>query len=59
MNLKYLYPIISIVSVAVMIIWGTIAKSYQYSWIAVFVGGIAMAILSFIIASKNDTNGKK
>lgn len=58
MNLKFLYPIIAVVSVAVMIIWGTLANSYQHSWLAVFVGGIAMAVLSFVIAGTKDKNDR-
>ena len=53
MGLKVLIPIISVISVAVMIVWGTLANSYQYSWLAVFVGGIAIAIISMIIGAKN------
>ena len=45
MNRKTLNTIIPIVSVGVMIVWGTIAKSYEHSWLAVFVGGILMARL--------------
>ncbi len=51
MNRKTLNTIIPIVSVAVMVIWGTLAKSYEYSWLAVFAGGILMAVIN--IAGKN------
>ena len=52
MNMKMIIPIISILSVAVMIIWGTLANSYQYSWLAVFAGGIAIAVISIINSKK-------
>lgn len=58
MKLKVLIPIIAIVSVGVMIVWGTLAGSYQHSWLACFVGGIAIAIVSIIAGSKNDKNKK-
>ena len=58
MNLKILIPIIAIVSVGVMIVWGTLAGSYQYSWLACFVGGIAIAVVSIIAGSKNENNKK-
>ena len=54
MKQKFLIPIIAIISVAAMVVWGTIANSYQYSWLAVFVGGIAITIVSILIKSKED-----
>ena len=54
MKQKFLIPIIAIISVGIMVVWGTIANSYQYSWLAVFVGGIAIVIVSFLTKSKND-----
>lgn len=53
MDLKKLNTIIPIVSVAVMIIWGTLANDWSKSWLAVFVGGILMAILN-VMGKKND-----
>ena len=53
MKLEYLIPIIAIISVGIMVVWGTIANSYQYSWLAVFAGGIAIVIVSFLTKSKN------
>lgn len=53
MNLKTWNIIIPIVSVAVMIVWGTLAKSYEPSWLAVFVGGILMAILNVVGRNKD------
>lgn len=58
MKLKVLIPIIAIISVGVMIVWGTLAGSYQHSWLACFVGGIAIAVVSIIAGSKNDKNKK-
>ena len=55
-TLALLYPIIAIISAAVMVIWGFVGNAWNISWIAVFVGGCLMAILSIVIAgtSKND-----
>jgi len=53
MNLKTWNIIIPIVSVAVMIVWGTLAKSYEHSWLAVFVGGILMAIINVVGRNKD------
>lgn len=52
MNIKLLNIIIPMVSVGVMIVWGTIAKDWSKSWLAVFVGGILMAILNVIDRNK-------
>ena len=51
MNLKMWIPIVAIVSVAVMVIWGFVANSWQYCWLSVFAGGIVMAILSIVNAN--------
>lgn len=48
MDLKKLNVIIPIVSVGVMIVWGTVANDWSKSWLAVFVGGIIMTILNVI-----------
>ena len=48
MDLKKLNVIIPIVSVGVMIVWGTLAKDWSKSWLAVFVGGIIMTILNVL-----------
>lgn len=54
MKPKYLIPIIAIISVGIMVVWGILAKSFQYSWLAVFAGGIVIAVVSIINKSKND-----
>ena len=48
MNLKLLNVLIPLVSVGVMVVWGTLAKSYEQSWLAVFVGGVLTAILNVV-----------
>ena len=48
MDLKKLNVIIPIASVGVMIIWGTLANDWSKSWLAVFVGGIIMAIINVL-----------
>lgn len=55
MDIKKLIPIISILSVGVMVVWGLIAKDWSKSWIAVMVGGIIIACLSVW----NGSNKKK
>ncbi|MBQ3299614.1 MAG: hypothetical protein IJG99_04935 [Ruminococcus sp.] len=56
--LSVLFPIIAIISVAVMIIWGMLGNAWNISWISVFIGGCLMAILSIVIAGLKK-NGKK
>lgn len=61
MNLKMLgilYPIIAIISVAIMIVWGMPGNAWGISWIAVFIGGCLMAILSIVIAGLNKKDKK-
>ena len=48
MDIKKLIPIISIVSVVVMLLWGFIGGDWAHSWIAVFIGGCVIAILSIV-----------
>ena len=55
MDLKKLNKIIPIVSVAVMVIWGTLAKDWSKSWLAVFAGGIIIAAISIF---NKDKGGK-
>lgn len=52
MDNKKLIPVISIVSVGVMVVWGLLAKDWSKSWLAVFVGGIAIAALSILNKDK-------
>lgn len=52
MDNKKLIPVISIVSVGVMVVWGLLAKDWSKSWLAVFVGGIAIAVLSVVNKDK-------
>jgi uncharacterized BrkB/YihY/UPF0761 family membrane protein len=52
MDVKKLIPIICILSVAVMVVWGVIANDWSKSWIAVFVGGIIVTCLSIWGKSK-------
>ena len=59
MKLKVLIPIIAMVSAAVMVIWGTLGKAWNVSWIAVFVGGIAMAIISVIAGAQEKEKKEK
>ncbi len=39
---------IAMISVFVMIVWATIAGSYQHAWLACMAGGIAITIVSMI-----------
>ena len=59
MNTKKLIPIICMVSVLVMFAWGYLAGSFEHSWLAVFAGGIAVAILSILNKDKKkDKDGE-
>ena len=48
MDNKKLIPVISLVSVGVMVVWGMLANDWSRSWIAVMAGGIAIAVLSVV-----------
>ena len=48
MNNKNLIQVISMFSVGVMFVWGTLANDWSKSWIAVVAGGIAIAVLSIL-----------
>lgn len=52
MDTNKLIPIISIVSVCVMFLWGYLGKDWGHSWIAVFVGGVVIAILKILQKDK-------
>ena len=54
MNKKKLIPIICMVSVLIMLVWGFLG-SFQYSWLAVFAGGIIIAAIS-ILDKKDGTS---
>jgi uncharacterized ion transporter superfamily protein YfcC len=54
MDTKKLIPIISIISVAVMIVWGMLANDWSKSWLAVFIGGIAITVISILGNKKNE-----
>ena len=58
MDLKKLNVIIPIVSVGVMIVWGTVSGSYNNAWLAVFVGGIIMTVFN-VLKGKDDEDKKK
>ena len=64
MNNRNINAIISIASVVIMIIWGTLAGSYRHAWIAVFIGGALITCLSLYNKGRADTdkageNGKE
>ena len=59
MDMKKLIPIISIVSGAVMVIWGMLANDWSKSWLAVFVGGIAITVLSILNKDKIEKEDKE
>ena len=58
MDTKKLIPIISMVSVLVMFLWGYLANDWSKSWLAVFAGGIIIAAIS-IFNKDNDGKDKK
>ena len=51
--LGVLFPVIAIISVAVMIVWGMLGNAWNISWIAVFIGGCLMAILAIVMGAMN------
>ena len=57
--MKKLIPIIAIVSGAVMVIWGMLANDWSKSWLAVFVGGIAITVLSILNKDKIEKEDKE
>lgn len=59
MNLKSLNVIIPVVSVGVMIVWGTLAKDWSNSWLAVFVGGILMTVINVLNKGKDKDDKDK
>ncbi len=46
MDIKKIIPIICMLSVGVMVVWGLLANDWSKSWIAVVIGGIIVACLS-------------
>jgi len=54
MDMKKLAPVISIISVVVMFLWGMLGNDWSRSWIAVFVGGALIAILSILNKEKKE-----
>ena len=46
MDIKKTIPIICMLSVGVMVVWGFLANDWSKSWIAVVIGGIIVACLS-------------
>lgn len=44
---------ISMISVFIMIAWGTLSGSYEHAWLAVFAGGIAITIVSMFFNAEN------
>ena len=51
--------IISMAAVAVYLIWGMIAHSYQNAWIVFVISGIACAAVSIINNIKKEEKAKK
>ena len=51
--------IISMASVAVYMIWGMIAHSYENAWIVFVIGGIACASVSIVNGIKAEENKEK
>ena len=53
MELKKIIPVICILSGVAMVVWGTLEGTYAHSWLAVFVGGALIAVLSILYKDKN------
>ena len=59
MDMKKLAPIISILSVLVMILWGVLVPNgWSKSWLAVFVGGAIIAVLNIIYKGDDGKDGE-
>ena len=54
MDMKKIAPIISIVSVVIMFLWGMLGNGWSKSWIAVFIGGALIAVLSIVNKDKKE-----
>ena len=52
MDNKKLIPAIAMISAGVMVVWGLLANDWSKSWLAVFAGGIAIAVLSAVNKDK-------
>ena len=52
MDKKKLIPIIAMISVLIMLVWGFLQGTFEYSWLAVMAGGIGIVCVS--ILSKKD-----
>ena len=55
MNIKTLNRIIPIVSCGVTFLWGMLGNAWNISWLAVLIGGCAMAIVAIIKIKKKIT----
>ena len=54
MDMKKLAPVISIVSVVIMFLWGMLGNGWDKSWLAVFIGGAVIAVLSILNKGKDN-----
>jgi len=45
MDLKKICSIIGIVSVLAMFLWGYLGNDWGHSWISLFIGGVACAVI--------------
>lgn len=57
MDFKKLAPIISMISVVVMIVWGFLANDWSKCWLSVVVGGLIIGILK--VVGDNGNSGDK
>lgn len=53
MDLKKIIPVICILSGVAMVVWGTLEGTYAHSWLAVFIGGALIAVLSILYKDKD------
>ena len=59
--MKAALGMIPLISVAIMVVWGMtgVLGGWNYSWLAVFLGGIVMACLRVYEKSKQDSKDKE
>ena len=54
MDIKKLIPIINIIGVLVMVLWGTLGNDWEHSWIAVCVSGVITFIVHTVLKARED-----
>lgn len=56
---SFLFPVISIIGVGVMVVWGILGNAWNISWIATFIAGCLCAILAVVLGAKDKADKEK